>query len=314
MSFNKVGTTYTGLTPDDTTKLDNAIILPIREASESRSGKFVMGETLKKFDINFQWDKVTERAGFGYGLEITDVPSVDYGIKRFSGIAPVLYSSLRFTYDEWDALRSNRFGGNARITEFGKAWAKIEDIKTYIGDSNVGINPLSDTTNETTSYDGTANVSSISNIHSTIAGICDAIDDQQEFKASSDPITVEVTYDVWKTMRSVLDTTIEFKNGLAYAQQILKEFAPKARLSYSRYLGGSVTKGADGRHSLTSGTQALAFWVNKPEVISIRSSPLEKLSDPLTVRQGMFIRWAERWVRHIKNRANVWYKSGVTLS
>jgi hypothetical protein len=141
------------------------------------------------------------------------------------------------------------------------------------------------------------NITDIANTHATITGIADQIDDATEFSAANSPVQVLVTQDAWKKMRTTVEVAIDFSNTLEYAKDLVAQtFGAGSSIDPSKYLGGSVSYNAGFRPTVTAGTTNIAAFIRRPDVIKINASGSPTTDeDPLSVRNGKYIRKAMRW-------------------
>ena len=288
----------------------------IRAKTESRR-LFPVEEDLDIDIDTIYFDKLVESVGVSYAYSILDVPEVDFELTREKENIPVMASAMAFPYDEWRQLSKAKLSRNERILKWASGWAINEDIKAIIGDADVGQTNIMDQTNNSTDVSGTKSVTTIANIHATISGIFDQLDDNLEFNTSNANIKVVVTRDVKKKMRAVLNSSTDtLQNGWAYAQQIISEFGgPGSELMDSKYLNGSATFAAGRKKpTVTDGVQAIAGYPFDPEVLKIKASPMAKDEDEVTVKAGKYIRWAERWSWKGRRQVGIITGSSVTIA
>lgn len=269
----------------------------IRAKTESRK-MFPVEEDLDIDIDTIYYDKLNEAVGVGYAYKILDVPEVDFETTKHKENIPVMSSAMAFPHDEWKQLTKAKLKLSDRLLKWASGWAVAEDIKAIIGDSDVGQTNIMNTSVNSTALGGTNSVTSIANIHATISEAFDKLDDNLEFNTSNVNIKVVVTRDVKKKMRGVLNSSTDtLQNGWSYAKKIIEEFGgPGSELMSSKYLEGSVEYSAGRKKpTVTAGVRGFAAYPFDPEILKIKASPMDRNEDPLTLKAGKYMRWAERW-------------------
>lgn len=268
-------------------------------------------DTVSKF-----WDKMSESIGVGYNYQIVDVPEADFETERNRDDIPAIVAAMAFPFDEWRHLSKANLSLNDRVTAFSKGWAINEDIKAIIGDANTGV---ASAASSMTDISGsiTADVTTLAKIHTTVSSLFNEWDDAAEFNSSEANMKCVVTRDVRKKMRTVIDATGDgVTNGWKYAQELVKDWGgPGSELITSKYLSGSSTFAAGRKNpTVTAGAQTIALYPFDPEVSKIIATNQVRNEDPLTVRNGKYIRFAERW-RWVTRRSELMLiDAGVVIS
>lgn len=268
----------------------------VRAQSEARR-LFIVDTSLDIDTKNIYWDEIDEQAGFNYTHDFEEVPEAKYTTKTKPLVTPVLVGAMKFSKDLWRRIQKSGFGFEARASQYALKLVEAEDIYTLMGKADIGVSSYIGDANVTTIAAGTLNMgTSIANIHATIANFFDNIDDNYEFNSANLPVIGTVSRSNWKTMRAVLDVTIEFKNGLEYGKALWQEFGgPGSELRVSKYMGGSAVFAVSTKKpTVTPGTNIMTASIMSNEVALLLDSPLLRDDDPETVQFGKYIRWAER--------------------
>lgn len=292
---------------------------PIRAETESR-GIFPVTNFGDTQDMTAYWFKQLEAIPVNYDFKPGNVLTSKVTMKQERKDVPLIEAELNYTYDDYLSLLKSKFIPITEQTRIvGTNLAINEDIKAIIGDAGLGITSLADTTNNTTEGGNTGTFADLDNIHARWSEMMDDLDDNLEFNRTA-PRIFGITRDIAKKCRSIIADsggTIhigEAKNGLAYLNNLMREDAPPgSALVVSKYFNGSVSY-AEGIPSVIDGTLGCFLMARSKMTAEMLVSQPELRMDPVTKRNGLWMKLLHRTVTLFKRQAGTIYEGTYTLT
>jgi hypothetical protein len=197
-----------------------------------------------------------------------------------------------------------------RVSAIADYFRQEEDILWFMGNSDLGITKIDDGggINSTTASNA-LNVTTWDLILSSLTNQIYELKDSQEQLGERYPINLIISRDVRTVAAAVQDTNDSF-GGLVAIQNILRDHGNGGQLYTSKYLGGSVSRGGDGKATVTSGTVQSLLYLNSPEIVGYIDSSLVTRQDMYNIK-GLESQLLQRYLPVVKDATGVLESTAV---
>lgn len=294
----------------------NMLVDPIRKATLAR--KIATIQTVLGISQDtVKLDTVAESFAINIESDPVNVPKSAVGLTRATYHVPVLDTMLGYGVDELQRINSSKLPYNGRVARAGTDFAKYEDIMLLgasvlqDGVASADYTPLAASGNYTAASTE-LNVSTYALGVSTLAGLIKQLITSYGNIKGYD-LNLIMTPDVYGTALGVLNTNGDRHLIDEMVAMLQNAGSANSNIYVSHYLGGSMSKGTDGRIDITTGSTNAMLLLNNPIVFGVLASPFAQRLSVDNI-DGVKVVLLERYFPFVFKTSGIIYSATVVLS
>jgi hypothetical protein len=256
-------------------------------------------ESLTQLSKLYEYEKVDDNIGVGFEMDATLDVDGEENLELTNLVTPTAYTNMSITYNDYLLFQQSKLSLSERLMRRVNRIARRIDLITYIGDTKFSINALG-TATPGTEITTPLNVTTPTLAQSTFASAFSEMKVAGKYGGLVTPSTnviIECTPNIYALMQGNTTAT-EDQNVLAAVERLVTQtFGSGSKVVENPYLDGSYTVDANGKASISVGTNGILMYPQHPMVMKTVGSPLEIRQSNLDQVKGITFQPIQRHTR-----------------